>query len=75
MSDRQKISRYSLKMLRDEAKEFLSRMLTASSLEIGRERLFRRVTEHQYDTFRKESQLLEGRIVRVRDCTRAMRSI
>jgi lysine 2,3-aminomutase len=57
------------------AESYLPVVANATNVEVARERLFRRVTTNQFDTFADESQLAEGKIIRVRDSTRALRSI
>jgi len=47
---------------------------SSKNLEVVRDRLYHRVTRYQFDYFSPEQELATN-IVRVRDCTRAMRSI
>lgn len=57
------------------AEYYLPAVANATNVEVARERLFRRVTTNQFDTFADENELAEGKIIRVRDSTRALRSI
>jgi lysine 2,3-aminomutase len=57
------------------AADYLTVVASALNVEVARERLFRRVTRNQFDTFAHQSELGEGRVIRVRDSTRALRSI
>lgn len=66
---------YSEENFRAEAGEFLAIAESASHLEVARQRLFDQVTRYQFDVFREQLALPEGRITRVRDCARAVRGI
>lgn len=66
---------YSLEKLKAEGESFLNLAGSSPNLEVVRERLFRRVTRYQFDVFDEENKPSVKSIVRVRDCTRAMRSI
>jgi lysine 2,3-aminomutase len=65
---------YTLKKLLEEGEEFMKLAGSSQNLEVVRERLFRRVTRYQFDVFDEDKEKNID-IVRVRDCTRAMRSI
>ncbi len=67
--------RYDLDTLKKEAGDFLNLAGSSSTLEVIRERLFRRVTRYQFDVFDEDNPPTEKNLVRIRDCTRAMRSI
>lgn len=66
---------YDVDDFKQVAQEYLSLVAGAVNVEVARERLFRRVTRNQFDTYADESELTEGRVIRVRDSTRALRSI
>lgn len=66
--------KYNLKKLIAEAGGIFRLAGSSNNLEVVRERLFRRITRYQFDFFDEEQELATN-IVRVRDCTRAMRSI
>ncbi len=66
---------YGIDDFRQVAQEYLTMVVNAANVEVARERLFRRVTRNQFDTYADESELTEGRVIRVRDSTRALRSI
>jgi lysine 2,3-aminomutase len=75
MKFRKEKTDYSLEAFKQAAPDYLSLVATASDLEVARERLYRRISINQFDTFGSEASLYEGRIVRVRDCTHALRSM
>ena len=66
---------YTLEKLKAEGKSLLRLAGSSSNLEVVRDRLFRRVTRYQFDVFDEKNEPTIKSIVRVRDCTRAMRSI
>jgi lysine 2,3-aminomutase len=66
---------FDIEDFKQAAESYLPVVANATNVEVARERLFRRVTTNQFDTFADESQLAEGKIIRVRDSTRALRSI
>ena len=66
---------FNLQKLIAEGEGFIKLAGSSSSLEVVRERLFRRVTRYQFDVFDETHEPPVRSIVRVRDCTRAMRSI
>lgn len=66
---------YTPELLKREAPSFFELAGSSRNLEVVRERLFRRVTRYQYDVFDEMVEPEVKNIVRVRDCTRAMRSI
>lgn len=68
-------SSYNLEVLREAAAEAFTRISSVVDLEVARERLHRRITTNELDTFAGETTLFEGRIVRVRDCSRSLKSI
>nr|MBN2277289.1 KamA family radical SAM protein [candidate division Zixibacteria bacterium] len=67
--------KYNLETLKAEGADFFQLAGSSRSLEVVRERLFRRVTRYQFDVFDETHEPAINSIVRVRDCTRAMRSI
>lgn len=67
--------KYTLAKLKAESEGFIKLAGSSRSLEVVRERLFRRVTRFQFDVFDESHEPSVKHIVRVRDCTRAMRSI
>jgi lysine 2,3-aminomutase len=67
--------RYTLEKLKKEGEGFIRLAGSSRSLEVVRERLFRRVSRYQFDVFDEVNKPSASNIVRVRDCTRAMRSI
>jgi lysine 2,3-aminomutase len=54
------------------ASDYLSLVANAVNVEVARERLYRRITRNQYDTYANQRELTEGRVIRVRDSTRAI---
>ncbi|HOE12545.1 MAG TPA: KamA family radical SAM protein [bacterium] len=66
---------YTEEKFRAEAAEFLVIAESASNVEVARERIFEQVSRYQYDMFREDVGLSEGKVIRVRDCARAMRSL
>ncbi len=68
-------SKYTVDRLKNECPDFIELAGTSDSLDVVRERLFRRVTRYQFDMFDEHQEPYVKNIVRVRDCTRAMRSI
>ena len=66
---------YTEENFRAEAAELLAIAESANHLEVARHRLFEQVTRYQFDVFHEEAALPEGKIIRVRDCARALRSI
>jgi len=67
--------RYTLEKLKKEGEDILRMAGSSRNLEVVRERLFRRITRYQFDVFDEVNRPSASSIVRVRDCTRAMRSI
>jgi lysine 2,3-aminomutase len=57
------------------ASDYLTLIANAANVEVARERLFRRITRNQFDTYANQSEVGEGRVIRVRDSTRAVRGI
>jgi lysine 2,3-aminomutase len=57
------------------ASDYLSLVANAANVEVARERLFRRIHRNQFDTYTDQSELTEGRVIRVSDSTRAFRGI
>jgi len=70
-----KFLKYNIETLKNEGADFLQLAGSSRSLDVVRERLFRRVTRYQFDVFDETNEPAVKSIVRVRDCTRAMRSI
>jgi lysine 2,3-aminomutase len=66
---------YNLNLLKQAIGDFLLPISNSANLEVARERLFRMINNIQYDTYSGETTLFEGRVVRVRDSVRALRSI
>ena len=67
---------YSIEGFRREAADLLSLINECRTLEEARERLFRRITDHQYDPLDRFDASLTGEtIVRRRDCARAFCSM
>jgi len=58
-----------------EGRQFITLAGSTGNLEVVRERLFRRVSRYQFDVFDERHEPSVKSIVRVRDCSRAMRSI
>jgi len=70
-----KLSSYNLESLKSVAGDYLEFIAVAANVEVARERLHRKINTNQFDSFAGESTLYEGRIVRVRDCAIALKSI
>ncbi len=70
-----KLSSYNLNALKTAAGSYLSTIADAPDLATVRERLFHIVSSNQYDTYADETTLYEGRIVRVRDCSHALKNL
>ena len=66
---------YNAEDFKQVASEYLSLIANAANVEVARERLFRRITQNQFDTYADQGELSEGRVIRARDSTRAVRSI
>ncbi|MEW5922466.1 MAG: KamA family radical SAM protein [Candidatus Zixiibacteriota bacterium] len=66
---------YSLENFKAEGQNIIRLAGSSPNLEVVRERLFRRVTRYQFDVFDEDNPPSVRSIVRIRDCTRAMRSI
>ena len=66
---------YTIAKLKKECSEVFDLAKSAKNLEDFRERLFRRITSYQFDIFDEVRKPSVENIVRVRDCTRTMRSI
>jgi len=66
---------YTEENFREAAAEFLAIGESASNVEVARERIFEQVSRYQYDMFREDIGEWEGKVIRVRDCARAMRSL
>ncbi len=67
--------KYTPEKLKKEGEDIVRMARSSRNLEVVRERLFRRVTRYQFDVFDDVHKPSVNSIVRVRDCTRAMRSI
>jgi lysine 2,3-aminomutase len=70
-----RVSRYSLEVVREAAGEAFARIASVVDLEVARERMHRRITINELDTYAMEDTLFEGRIVRVRDSSRALKTM
>jgi len=66
---------YNVDLLKKASKYFLHVMIGVTNVEVARERLYRRINTNQFDTFGEQVDLYEGRIVRIRDCGHALKSI
>ncbi|MFC2171251.1 KamA family radical SAM protein [Acidobacteriota bacterium] len=66
---------YTEDLFRKEARAFLDLVAPCQSMEQARERLFNRVTRHQFDTHAEESPIPFGFAVRVRDSARTFQSV
>ena len=66
---------YNAEDFKQVASDYLTLIANAANVEVARERLFRRITRNQFDTYANQSELGEGRVIRVRDSTRAVRGI
>ncbi len=75
MKQGNKSGSYNLDLLKQAIGDFLPPISNSANLEVARERLFRMINNIQYDTYSGETVLFEGRVVRVRDCVRALKSI
>ncbi|MFQ5868599.1 MAG: KamA family radical SAM protein [Candidatus Zixiibacteriota bacterium] len=75
MAKVERLSSYNLEVLREAAGEAFARISGVVELEVARERLHRQITTNELDTYAVEATLFEGRIVRVRDCSRTLKSI
>jgi lysine 2,3-aminomutase len=69
------LSSYNLEALKTAAKEYLEFIAPAANAEVARERLYRKISTSHFDSYADESNLYEGRFVRVRDCSQALKSI
>ena len=75
MSAEQEKSYYNVDLLKKSAFDYLTLISETPTLEAARERFYRRIGTNQFDTYDGETTLSEGRIVRVRDCSRAIKSM
>ena len=66
---------YDVEHFKQVAAYYLSSIANALNVEIAREILFNEININQYDTYTNQSELLEGRVIRVRDSTRALRGL
>jgi lysine 2,3-aminomutase len=66
---------YDVEHFKQVASEYLSSIANAPSVEDARAILFLKININQYDTYANQSELLEGRVIRVRDSTRALRGL
>jgi lysine 2,3-aminomutase len=66
---------YNAEDFKQVASDYLSLIANAANVEVARERLFRRIHSNQFDTYADQSELTEGRVIRVTDSTRAFRGI
>ncbi len=66
-------SSYNVETLRAIADKFLDRMRSAGGLSAARERLYRLISIHQFDTFAGSEELQEHQTFRMRDCATALK--
>ncbi len=66
---------YNAEDFKQVASDYLSLVANAANVEVARERLFRRIHRNQFDTYADQSELAEGRVIRVSDSTRSLRGI
>jgi len=57
------------------ASGYVALIANAANAEVARERLYRRITRHQFDTYADQRGLSEAKVIRVRDSSRALRGI
>jgi lysine 2,3-aminomutase len=57
------------------ASGYVALIANAANAEVARERLYRRITRHQFDTHADQGGLSEAKVIRVRDSSRALRGI
>jgi lysine 2,3-aminomutase len=57
------------------ASGYVALIANAANAEVARERLYRRITRHQFDTYADQKSLSEAKVIRVRDSSRALRGI
>ena len=57
------------------ASDYLDLVANAANIEVARERLYRRISRHQFDTDADQKRLSEGKVIRVRDSSNALRGI
>jgi len=70
-----KLSSYNLYSLKQAASLFLDHIAGAANVEVARERLSRKIGISVYDSFAGQPDLYKIKVVRVRDCARALNSI
>jgi lysine 2,3-aminomutase len=70
-----KLSSYNLNSLKSAAWDYLEHIAAAANVEVARERLHRKISTSQLDSYSTKTRLHEGRIVRVRDCALILKSI
>ena len=75
MTKIRKLSNYNLDALKAAAAEYLQHIKNVTNVEVARERLSRKVSTNHFDSFSEDSDLYEGRMVRVRDCSLALKSV
>jgi lysine 2,3-aminomutase len=66
---------YNAEDFKQVASEYLSLIANAANVEVARERLYRRITRNQFDTYADQSELTPARVIRVRDSSRALHGI
>jgi len=57
------------------ASGYMALIANAANAEVARERLYRRITRHQFDTHADQRGLSEAKVIRVRDSSRVLRGI
>jgi lysine 2,3-aminomutase len=70
-----KLSSYNLYSLKQAADRFLDYIAGAANVEVARERLSRQISASVFDSFSGQPDLYKNKVVRVRDCARALSSI
>ncbi|MBE9478454.1 MAG: KamA family radical SAM protein, partial [Chloroflexi bacterium] len=66
---------YNAEDFKQVASGYMSLIANAANAEVARERLYRRITRHQFDTHADQRGLSEAKVIRVRDSSRALRGI
>ncbi len=70
-----KLSNYNLKSVRIAAAEYFDIIKTASNVDSARDRLYRKISSHQLESFAAKSDSYEGKYIRMRDCAATLRNI
>ena len=66
---------YTLEKLKQEGAEIFNLARSSRKRELLRDRLIRLITRYQFELFYESNEVLVDNIVRVRDCSRALRAI